>query len=222
MPKGQYIRNSQSGMSGKQHSAETKLKMRLRKLGKKPSTETLKKLSIIRTGRKLSAEHRKKIADGNRGKKMPKVACEKIRLSMIGNKHSLGRKWSEEEREKHKKTNLGRFQRGHTPWCKGKMNTKIRNNSHWNWKGGTSYGQYSVDWTKTLKRSIRERDKYTCKICGKQQGDKAFDVHHIDYNKKNCNPQNLITLCHSCHCKTNTHHNYWIQFFQKYQTEIGG
>jgi hypothetical protein len=219
MPVGKYIRTANSGMAGKKHSEESKLKMRLRQLGKKHSIETRKKLSKLHTGKTFSKQHREKISKGNKGKKMPKSACEKIRLSMIGNKHGLGKKWSKERREKHK-NNPGRFKDGHTPWCKGKFNIKIRKNNHWNWKGGTSYGKYSMDWTKALKRSIRERDKYTCKMCSKQQSEKAFDVHHIDYDKQNCNPQNLITLCHSCHCKTNTHHNYWIQFLNRVQQDI--
>jgi hypothetical protein len=71
-----------------------------------------------------------------------------------------------------------------------------------NWRGGTSYEPYSIDWTKTLKRSIRERDKYICQKCYKQQTERTFAVHHIDRNKKNCNPKNLVTLCHSCHAKS--------------------
>ena len=39
---------------------------------------------------------------------------------------------------------------------------------HW-WKGGLSFEEYTVDWNETLKRSIRERDKYTCQICSQQQ-----------------------------------------------------
>ncbi len=35
--------------------------------------------------------------------------------------------------------------------------------------------------------------------------------NHIDYNKKNSNLNNLITLCGSCHTKTNTNRNYWIK-----------
>jgi len=60
---------------------------------------------------------------------------------------------------------------------------------------------YPVDWTQTLKRSIRERDHYTCQYCGELQGDRAFDVHHIDFDKENCDPNNLVTLCQSCHMK---------------------
>lgn len=102
---------------------------------------------------------------------------------------------------------------------KKKMSLSRIGNKNWNWKGGISFEPYSLDWTMTLKRSIRERDKYTCQICGKQQEDRAFDVHHIDYNKQNCNPNNLITLCHKCHLATNINRDYWkkdlIQFIRQ-------
>ena len=64
------------------------------------------------------------------------------------------------------------------------------------WKGGIQHLPYPVDWTETLKRAIRERDNYICQLCS-QYGN---NVHHIDQNKKNCNPDNLITLCKKCHC----------------------
>jgi 5-methylcytosine-specific restriction endonuclease McrA len=82
------------------------------------------------------------------------------------------------------------------------------------WKGGISFIPYTIDWTNNLRISIRERDKYTCKICGEKQGDRAFSVHHIDYNKKNCNPENLVTLCIKCHTKTNHNRDYWINYFK--------
>ena len=85
--------------------------------------------------------------------------------------------------------------------------------NHWNWQGGLSFEPYSTDWTATLKRSIRERDHYVCRLCGALQGDIAFDVHHIFYNKKDCNPEHLITLCRKCHIKTNHNRNYWIKYF---------
>jgi 5-methylcytosine-specific restriction endonuclease McrA len=77
--------------------------------------------------------------------------------------------------------------------------------------GGSSFEPYSVDWTDTLKKSIRERDRYTCQICGKEP---SICVHHIDYNKKNCNPDNLITLCVGCHSKTNHSIDKWINYFK--------
>jgi len=67
------------------------------------------------------------------------------------------------------------------------------------WRNGSSFEPYSLNWTKKLKESIRKRDNYTCQICYK----KGNTVHHIDYNKKNCIENNLITLCKSCHSRTN-------------------
>lgn len=83
------------------------------------------------------------------------------------------------------------------------------------WKGGKSFEVYPVDWTQTLKRSIRERDRYQCQVCGKNQEDEALSIHHIDYNKENCNPVNLISLCRSCHRKTNDNREYWIEYFKQ-------
>jgi hypothetical protein len=81
------------------------------------------------------------------------------------------------------------------------------------WKGGKSFEPYTIEWTETLRRSIRERDHYTCQICGLIQGDIAHDIHHIDYDKANSNPKNLITLCHACHTKTNFNRPYWLNYF---------
>lgn len=108
-----------------------------------------------------------------------------------------GKSWSDEVR---KKISVSR---------KGKHSGE----NHWNWKGGITHFPYSVDWNKTLRISIRERDKYTCQLCREKQGDYAFDIHHIDYDKKNCNPENLVTLCRSCHAKTNNDRSYWIDYF---------
>lgn len=80
-----------------------------------------------------------------------------------------------------------------------------------NWKGGISFKSYSINWTDDLKRAIRKRDHYTCRLCGKEP---AISCHHIDYDKKNCNPNNLITLCISCNSKVNKNRKYWIKYFK--------
>ena len=90
---------------------------------------------------------------------------------------------------------------------------KISGVKHHHWMGGKSFQLYGFEWTKLLKHSIRTRDCFTCRIC-KRNG---WIVHHKDYNKSNCNPTNLITLCRSCHMKTNFNRNYWIDYFNKYE-----
>lgn len=92
----------------------------------------------------------------------------------------------------------------------------MRGEKHYAWNGGNTI-KYSVDWTNSLRISIRERDRYTCQVCGEKQGDRAFHVHHIDYDKYNCNPENLITLCMKCHLKTNHNRQYWIEYFTNKQ-----
>lgn len=78
------------------------------------------------------------------------------------------------------------------------------------WQGGKSYEPYPIKWTRLLKMSIRERDNFTCQICGKKP---SLHVHHIDYNKLNCDTKNLITLCIRCHVKTNQNRPFWLKFF---------
>lgn len=109
------------------------------------------------------------------------------------------------------------FKKGHgfSEEALRKMSESHRGEKSVLWKGGISFEPYSSDWTKALKILIRERDNYTCQICGKQQDKIGFDVHHIDYNKKNCNPENLITLCKNCHIKTSQNREKWTKFFRE-------
>lgn len=120
----------------------------------------------------------------------------KIKIS----KTMKGRFFSKEHRKKLSLASIG--------------NKKAIGNKNGHWLGGKSFEKYTIDWTNTLKRAIRERDHYNCIICGEQQGETTFCVHHIDYNKKNCNPDNLITICRRCHTKTNFNRNYWIKYFK--------
>ena len=146
-------------------------------------------------GIKMSDEFRKKIKDRN-------------------SKYWLGKKRSEDTKRKLRKIALKKgikppSRLGCEAWNKG-MKGFFAGDKSPHWRGGKSFFPYSVDWTETLKRSIRERDHYICKICN-QYGN---EVHHIDYNKQNCNPENLITLCHSCHNTTGHNREYWKNYFE--------
>lgn len=114
---------------------------------------------------------------------------------------------------------IGKALKGHpvTKEARKKMASKMKGRfareKHWNWKGGTSFEPYSLDWTPELRQSIRKRDNFICqrKDCGKYP---ALSVHHVDYNKKNCKHDNLITLCKSCNSKVNINREYWENYFQ--------
>ena len=83
------------------------------------------------------------------------------------------------------------------------------------WVGGHTI-EYPPEWTRSLRKSIKSRDSYKCVLCGQR----ATDVHHIDYNKYNCDERNLISLCHSCHSRTNTNRRHWIEVFMRMIVEV--
>lgn len=76
--------------------------------------------------------------------------------------------------------------------------------------------KYPKNWTLFLKESIRVRDNHVCQICGKtaKKNGRAMDVHHIDYVKNNLNPENLISLCISCHMSTGGNRDIYIEYFR--------
>ena len=93
--------------------------------------------------------------------------------------------------------------------------THMKKENHSCWMGGISFEPYSPDFDDKLKQQIRERDGYKCQTCGEY----GHPVHHIDYDKQNSVPDNLITLCVPCHTKTNHNREYW-QFH--FESQISG
>ena len=152
-------------------------------------------------------EHRRNLSKALKGKKPSMLAVENSIKARKGKHHS----------EEHKKKISESAKRvGAGKWMKGKKQSQEtilkrikKGKEHWNWQGGKSFEPYITDWTETLRRAIRERDNYICQLCG-QYGN---TVHHIDYNKKNCNSDNLITLCRGCNIKVNYNRNYWKNYF---------
>jgi len=183
-------------------SEEHKRKIGKANKGKPMSEEQKEKLRLANIGKHHSEEHKRKISNSNLGKhKEPHTEETKKKMSLAhkGLPSTMkGKHHTEEANEKNRQAHIGKK---HSEETKLKMSELHKGEKCHLWKGGISYEPYSMDWTKTLKRAIRERDNYTCQMCGKLQSERAFDVHHIDGDKKNCNPDNLVTLCHNCHAK---------------------
>ena len=93
-------------------------------------------------------------------------------------------------------------------------NTYRSGNKSSTWLSGLAKYLY-YKFTPKLKESIRKRDNYTCQNCNKKQKNlyRKLDIHHIDYNKKNCSKKNLISLCSGCNIKANFNRDYWYAFF---------
>ena len=75
---------------------------------------------------------------------------------------------------------------------------------------------YGPGFTLSLKKEIRARDNFKCRNCGYPENGIALHIHHIDYSKKNHNPDNLISLCKACHDKTLARKNRlkWKLYYQ--------
>lgn len=77
--------------------------------------------------------------------------------------------------------------------------------------------KYDENWP-NLRKIIYKRDNWICQKCGVKchcNGTKdKIQCHHIDYNINNNNQSNLITLCASCHMKTNFNKKDWKDYFQ--------
>lgn len=94
--------------------------------------------------------------------------------------------------------------------------------NHLQWRGGISAEPYSFNFDKVLKEKIRERDGYRCQQCFRHQDELRtnsnrhykLSIHHIDYNKKNCDEKNLVSLCKTCHAQTNFGREDWENYFK--------
>lgn len=67
-----------------------------------------------------------------------------------------------------------------------------------------------------IRPKIKNRDNNCCSFCG---FNKNLEVHHIDYNKKNNESNNLLTLCKRCHTFTHYCRNFWKMIIQNYKTQ---
>jgi 5-methylcytosine-specific restriction endonuclease McrA len=62
-----------------------------------------------------------------------------------------------------------------------------------------SYGDYGADWTEELRAAIVHRDGCRCQVCARGRDVAELQVHHVDCNRANSVPANLLTLCAACH-----------------------
>ena len=108
---------------------------------------------------------------------------------------------------------------------KGRDAYWVRGNKNPNWNNGSSFEPYDKTFNNKFKRAIRKRDNQVCMMCGihrEKLKNSFLNVHHINYDKLLSVPQNCITLCVSCHTKTNSNRKHWTKFFQDLLSERYG
>jgi len=194
---------------GKKHSEENKqahstfMKQWLQEnknpfKGKHHSEETKQAISIANKGRKCpprTEEHRRKLSKANqRNKKQHSENTKRLwqdpkyRNKVIDSTTGLIR-----GPEARANISKGRKAVGNPSGFKAS-----------NWQGGKSFEPYSTQFTQKLREEVRQRDNETCQLCGltSKGQEQALDVHHWDYDKNREDPYYFISLCHSCHSKT--------------------
>jgi len=148
------------------------------------------------------------------------------------NTWTKGRKRSPETRKKmseaQKKRGIFNWKVGRIPWNKGKKRSletseKQSGINHWNWNGGITPLRKKLYFSKEYKlwrKSVFERDNYTCIWCGKRGG--KLEADHIkpfcDYPELRFAIDNGRTLCNKCHKTTDTY-GYKTVLLRRFSTE---
>ena len=230
-------------------SAKTRKKISLKLIGRKLPKSTCLKMSISRLGNKnpkgmLGKHHTQKIKNiigsscrGNKsynwqggkphcgecGKEVNygKHLCKKCSGILRRGKSSYN--WKGGISKPHKCISCSTYISGSSKRCRkcyGKYRSEKyvgKHNPAWN--GGSSFGQYAIEFNDKCKESSRIRYGRICQYpgCGKTEEDngRKLDVHHIDYNKQNCSEDNLIPLCKKHHMKTSGKREYHIKLFKE-------
>ena len=175
----------------------------------------------MRKGQRQSKEAREKMSQSHLGKTHSTQVVGLMRVNNVGEKNPMfGRTYSH--------TSEIRFQISeslsgeNSYWFGRQLSDEHRNllrlaklgDKSSLWRGGISLLPYPFEFNDELKEKIRLRDGYRCRVCGIPQMECILPlaVHHIDYDKENLAELNLISLCHSCHGKTNHNRDFWTQF----------
>jgi len=195
------------------------------------------KVRSVKTRKKIGDNNRKRYAAGEKfgfqkghkvfdGAEKGWFTSEQMKGNING-KGNKGKKYKKQSNPcRGMKGNTYGFKKGVPSWNAGKKcpnlpGNKINHHSgenHWNWQGGKSFEYYPEEFFE-IREQILERDSFVCQLCKKQiliQTKILFiGIHHIDYNKLNNKPENLVTLCNFCNSRVNFNRKNWQKFFKE-------
>jgi len=200
--------------------------------GKKQSQETVEKRSASqrkhkpwKRGWKLSDETRQKMSLSKKGKKPAYLeTTDKETISEIS-RNRQKKLWTNPEYrknqiEKHTGKNSYNYGKHHSKETRDKISDSLMGENHPGWQGGKGFEPYCPKFNEALKERIRERDNRTCQLCRKKENGRRLSVHHVHYDKPECDPD-LIAICASCHSKTGQNRDYYEGLFMDILTERG-
>jgi len=210
---------------GKKMSDEHKMKLSKSHIGQKSmrkgiplSEETKRKISASLKGRPSAWKGRRHSEKTK--KKMSETQKQNPSCGMKGKRHTNETRRKISTACRNAKSH-GMTGRQHTEETNRKLALAFSGDKSSTWKGGISCEPYCDAWAdKEFKEDMKERDGYKCQNPECLGNSKRLCIHHIDYDKKNCHPNNLITLCTSCNSRANHDRNFWQELYQ--QAIIGG
>ena len=131
----------------------------------------------------------------NKGCKRSEESKIKNSISMIGNTNGKGNKGCKRSKETKLKQSIFMTGKTYAKGCKRSKETKLKQSiSHIKYNPNDPYCDIWRD--REYRRDLR-KDYCENKDCKEKY--KRLHNHHIDLNKKNCSPFNIMTLCVSCH-----------------------
>lgn len=158
--------------------------------------------------------HTKAMQAANVGRHPTPETTAKLRAAKAGNKHPWrGKRHALETIEKLRASAKIAHKR---PEVRAKHSAAVMGDKNPRWLGGISAEPYGWNFSEELKEEVRQRDGHRCQLCGVPQMEctKKLPVHHIDYDKKNSDPLNLVALCVPCNSKVNANREHWTAYFQ--------
>lgn len=177
-------------------------RIRMKNIGRKHSDETKLKMSLVRKGKSKSPEHSRKIGESQKGK----IISEETRARI--SKSKTGKKMSEESRRNISNGKLG--------IKRPDVSIRLRGENCHLWRGGVSFEPYCIKFSREFKERVRAFFGYCCVECGVHQTNERLHVHHVHFNKMACCDSTspyFVSLCRSCHSKTNFDRDYWKEHF---------
>ena len=215
MPTGIYIRDPK-----KQYTRTLEIRAKTRVAMTTPGAIERSRINGAIGGRRKtgpqSDEHRRNNSKAHAGRKLTSEHIEKIKAAATTPEAIERNRALHKGVPKSPESNEKRRKAATTSEALEKSRARTGDKSS-GWKGGISFEPYPPVFTNERKRWVRERDGHMCQRCcmTEEANGRKLDVHHIDYNKQNCNENNLITLCRGCNSKVNFNREHWTKVFQE-------